>query len=400
MMGDLYNYPGAPQMSSEEALCALNALFATIPPTAPAQQVSMASSAAPSLGAVPFAGYPCALPAEAPAFGCTPLVLSPVEITPTQSTQQQLPLSGLDVAAVSASMGGSGISNAELAALLGASIQQPLSAASDAFGLPTAPTTASDCDLFASLGVLAPQVVAGDGTSFRVGVPLGKRVSLPISLGPNIGAGCAPSVAMNRRTSHQPAKAAATLIADPFSPEALLVCKPLVRASTTTETSSRVQSDRPVAGQFHRKVAHNAIERRYRNNINDRIRDLRNSVPALETIQSKRWPSSADDTNDSADDQDDAGDTHVDGVEAATKLNKATILGKATEYIYYLRRANDQQRRESLYLQQYIGKLPGGEAIIQKLLQNAKRESAAATADLCMPEPAPKPKRRKLSSFK
>ncbi|KAJ3200304.1 hypothetical protein HDU67_002149, partial [Dinochytrium kinnereticum] len=93
----------------------------------------------------------------------------------------------------------------------------------------------------------------------------------------------------------------------------------------------------PPPPKQQRKTAHNAIERRYRNNINQRISDLRAVVPALNSAASRKGgaPTGGGDEDDS-DDGDDQGDI-VDGIPAATKLNKATILRKATEYIVYLR---------------------------------------------------------------
>ncbi|CAG8742761.1 2153_t:CDS:1, partial [Funneliformis mosseae] len=93
-----------------------------------------------------------------------------------------------------------------------------------------------------------------------------------------------------------------------------------------------------------KKVAHNAIERRYRNNINDRINDLKNVVPALCHLKSK----------------DDDEVSEVDGIPAATKLNKATILRKATEYINYLKNSNQKLKRENDTLRKLIEALPGG----------------------------------------
>ncbi|KAJ2660393.1 hypothetical protein IWW48_002977 [Coemansia sp. RSA 1200] len=161
----------------------------------------------------------------------------------------------------------------------------------------------------------------------------------------------------------------------------------------------------PPVVHHQRKVAHNAIERRYRNNINDRIRDLRNSVPALQNIRPKnkqhQHPGADtinnDENDDDIDDENDAEEAAVvDGVEAATKLNKATILGKSTEYIYHLRRSNDLYKRESLYLQEIMRKMPNGDKIIARILQKARQDSAIATTALCLPESSvtrPKKKR-------
>ncbi|KAJ2326498.1 hypothetical protein IWW51_002242 [Coemansia sp. RSA 2702] len=176
------------------------------------------------------------------------------------------------------------------------------------------------------------------------GVRLGKRMTLPASFG-----GSGGGVGLQRVASHG---------ADGAGP-----------------------------AQHQRKVAHNAIERRYRNNINDRIRDLRDAVPALQHVRPKKRASGAS--------SDEESDAHVDGVEAATKLNKATVLGKAAEYIYHLRRAADRMRRESAYLQEFVRTLPDGDRIVLALLQKAAEDSAAATAALRLPERALQPRKRR-----
>lgn len=63
-----------------------------------------------------------------------------------------------------------------------------------------------------------------------------------------------------------------------------------------------------------KKSAHNLIEKRYRNNLNDKIQlqQLKDAVPALR-------PNSDSE--------------ELDGLSPAHKLNKATILAKAVEYI-------------------------------------------------------------------
>ena len=116
-----------------------------------------------------------------------------------------------------------------------------------------------------------------------------------------------------------------------------------------------------------KKVAHNAIERRYRTNINDRINDLKNVVPAL-------YKAKVGDKNDDDESDDDSGEQEiVDGIEVAKKLNKATILRKATEYILFLRRNNDLANRENQILQHIIGQMPGGQQVLNEFLAR-KRE--------------------------
>lgn len=80
------------------------------------------------------------------------------------------------------------------------------------------------------------------------------------------------------------------------------------------------------------KRAHNVIEKRYRANLNDKIAELRDSVPALRAAKNA--------SGNSADDDD----------VPASKLNKASILSKATEYIRHLEIRNKRLEEENMAL--------------------------------------------------
>ncbi|KAI8144952.1 hypothetical protein BJV82DRAFT_606870 [Fennellomyces sp. T-0311] len=120
-----------------------------------------------------------------------------------------------------------------------------------------------------------------------------------------------------------------------------------------------------------KKVAHNAIERRYRNNINDRIQDLKNVVPALYRAKIKEKTGGHDGDDDS--DEDSGEQEIVEGVEVAKKLNKATILRKATEYILFLRQTNDLADRENQILQHIISQMPGGNQVLTQFLSEKRQ---------------------------
>lgn len=150
----------------------------------------------------------------------------------------------------------------------------------------------------------------------------------------------------------------------------------------------------PVAGEdddasmWSRKSAHNAIERRYRSNINDRIAGLRDVVPALRdmrprTGRRKRRRGAAEE------------EELVDGVAAATKLSKATVLSKATEYICYLKSREVRLARDVAGLEMLVRSMAGGDALLDAWKSEMERVHAehppadAAYGDVAAPPPAP-----------
>lgn len=74
-----------------------------------------------------------------------------------------------------------------------------------------------------------------------------------------------------------------------------------------------------------KKTSHNVIEKRYRNNLNDKIVELRNSVPSLRAMGRANGGKESED---------------LEGLTPAHKLNKATVMAKATEYIRHLEKRN------------------------------------------------------------
>ncbi|KAF8940015.1 hypothetical protein EDD21DRAFT_48845 [Dissophora ornata] len=143
--------------------------------------------------------------------------------------------------------------------------------------------------------------------------------------------------------------------------------KPPQALVTPTPPPPTAQGPQPTKQQ--KKVAHNAIERRYRNNINDRINDLKNVVPALCNIKTK----------DDKDDEDEDETQDADGVTRATKLNKATILRKATEYIVVLQKRESGTKAENTILRRLLTSLPGGVDLLdqhQAELASAREEAS------------------------
>ncbi|CAN3354765.1 hypothetical protein DICA3_C17612 [Diutina catenulata] len=106
-------------------------------------------------------------------------------------------------------------------------------------------------------------------------------------------------------------------------------------------------------GRPRGKSAHNIIEQRYRNKINDKFTALQMSVPTLRVCARRRSKkglrrrgSSADEDDDDDDDNGDANPDELEGLEPARKLNKGTILTKSVEYIKFLEHKNERMSNE------------------------------------------------------
>ncbi|KAI9151728.1 Sterol regulatory element-binding protein [Paramyrothecium foliicola] len=96
-------------------------------------------------------------------------------------------------------------------------------------------------------------------------------------------------------------------------------------------------------GKPIKKTAHNMIEKRYRTNLNDKIAALRDSVPSLRIMsKSARGEDTTEDREE------------LHGLTPAHKLNKATVLSKATEYIRHLEKRNNRLLEENGAMQARI----------------------------------------------
>lgn len=93
--------------------------------------------------------------------------------------------------------------------------------------------------------------------------------------------------------------------------------------------------------QPSKKRSHNVIEKRYRANLNEKITELRDSIPSLRGLTR--------DTN--------GGATIHDDDSAGNKLNKASILSKATEYIRHLELRNSRLEEENKALKTRLRQL-------------------------------------------
>lgn len=109
-----------------------------------------------------------------------------------------------------------------------------------------------------------------------------------------------------------------------------------INASASTITSKNSKS---IKSQKKDKCSHNMIEKKYRTNINSKILALRDAVPSLRiAIGDSKDISIAD----------------LEGLTPASKLNKASVLTKATEYIKHLEKKNDILKNQNIELQRII----------------------------------------------
>ncbi|PYH88068.1 hypothetical protein BO71DRAFT_150483 [Aspergillus ellipticus CBS 707.79] len=109
------------------------------------------------------------------------------------------------------------------------------------------------------------------------------------------------------------------------------------RKSGSDDDGSTVSGVAPTGKKMPaKKRAHNVIEKRYRANLNEKIAELRDSVPSLRASKGVSAGLLEDDDG--------------EGVTASSKLNKASILSKATEYIRHLEIRNKRLEDENTAL--------------------------------------------------
>lgn len=131
-------------------------------------------------------------------------------------------------------------------------------------------------------------------------------------------------------------------------------------SASPTPNSRRSSKDSDTTATGPKKSAHNMIEKRYRNNLNDKIAALRDAVPALRVmvhrLESGPGENGSSEGDEGCGEEDGFGVGRVGGTDdlgglaPAHKLNKATILGKATEYIVHLERRNRNLAKENAAL--------------------------------------------------
>ncbi|PPJ53469.1 hypothetical protein CBER1_00394 [Cercospora berteroae] len=117
------------------------------------------------------------------------------------------------------------------------------------------------------------------------------------------------------------------------------------KAETQPEPSGGDGDGDSPEGEDHpnKKItSHNVIEKRYRNNLNDKIIELRQSVPSLRAMGRSNKGDNLED---------------LEGLTPAHKLNKATIMAKATEYIKHLEKRNKTMADEMAALKAQLARV-------------------------------------------
>lgn len=130
-----------------------------------------------------------------------------------------------------------------------------------------------------------------------------------------------------------------------------------------TGPSESNASTSPQQSGIRRYRRHRAVEKRYRANLNDKMTELRDSVPRLQ--------SNGDRDNEEA-----------DALTPGQKLNKGYILGKAVEYIHRLEVQSKRLEQENTSLKE---RLDGLNRIIAQEPYHAKRDHAL-TSDAVIEE--------------
>jgi hypothetical protein len=125
----------------------------------------------------------------------------------------------------------------------------------------------------------------------------------------------------------------------------------------------------------NKKRPHNVIEKRYRANLNEKIAELRDSVPSLRVT--KKTVQDADGGEEE--------DEDLDGLTPTNKLNKASILTKAVEYIRHLELRNTRLDDENVALKERLHTL---DRVLTSGGNSSAERAAAFTSENVLEEPA------------
>ena len=136
----------------------------------------------------------------------------------------------------------------------------------------------------------------------------------------------------------------------------------LKRKFSPSEAISVIQKSKEKPAS--KKRPHNVIEKRYRANLNEKIAELRDSVPSLRLPKKQTQDADASGGSEAED---------LDGLTPTNKLNKASILTKAVEYIRHLELRNRRLDEENTSLKERLHTL-------DKVLESGGNSSARAEA--------------------
>lgn len=147
----------------------------------------------------------------------------------------------------------------------------------------------------------------------------------------------------------------ATISSEPSSPtlshtstSACISPEPESPVRKTRKRKSTIDTEVPLAVCQSRKRGHNAIEKRYRTNLNEKINCLRQGVPSLcKTPTSESVPSATADREDGDDSENEEADSK--------KYGKAAILTRALEYIQHLETTTQRLGSEVMVLKTRVG---------------------------------------------
>ncbi|KAM0331584.1 hypothetical protein ACHAQA_003263 [Verticillium albo-atrum] len=143
------------------------------------------------------------------------------------------------------------------------------------------------------------------------------------------------------KSEPSPGSAAAGALSSPDATDQF--GKPISRKRKSSADAEDEEEELDEDNQPIKKTAHNMIEKRYRTNLNDKIAALRDSVPSLRIMsKSARGEDTTEDREE------------LHGLTPAHKLNKATVLSKATEYIRHLEKRNNRLTDENGAMQARI----------------------------------------------
>lgn len=118
--------------------------------------------------------------------------------------------------------------------------------------------------------------------------------------------------------------------------------RPILKRKLSPQDNQPTPYMSTVSSQPLKKRPHNVIEKRYRANLNEKIAELRDSVPSLRVLKKTQ----------AGEDQVGSDDENLDGLAPTNKLNKASVLTKAVEYIRHLETRNKRLEDENKLLKE------------------------------------------------